>query len=83
MLFSDLDVDLLPAYTPARLKRASGVGSEWAENLPAFLAERRRGSSVRALVNPDHESAINSGLLLLLPDAALYRDGLRVLHAGK
>ena len=51
---------------------------------PAFLArERRRGSSVRALVNPDHESAINSGLLLLLPDAALYRDGLRVLHAGK
>ena len=51
----------------------------------AFLAERRRGrgSSVRALVNPDHESAINSGLLLLLPDAALYRDGLRVLHAGK
>ena len=49
----------------------------------AFLAERRRGSSVRALVNPDHESAINSGMLLLLPDAALYRDGLRVLHAGK
>ena len=40
------------------------------------------GSSVRAIVNPDPKSAINGGMLLVLPDAALYRDGVRVMRAG-
>lgn len=76
VLFSDLDVDLLPNASDA-----AAVGAEWAARLPEVLAARRAGP-LRAIVNPDHESAINGGFMLLLPDVELYEDGLEVLRNG-
>ena len=76
VLFADVDVDLLPPDVSVESVRAS-----WGSSLPKLVASGR-STSVRAVVSPDPASAINAGLLLLLPDASLYRDGLSVLRRG-
>lgn len=89
VLYADLDVDLLPNShalphwsTPlVGWATTASVAQHWRTVLPDLLA-RRHKSGVRAVVSPDHHSPINCGQLLLLPDIAVYEDGLRVLRAG-
>lgn len=89
-VFVDLDVELLPqrslaladpSATAAALERAAAparrVATEW-----AALLRCASSSNYSLLATPDHSSPVNAAIMLLRPDAALFREGIEVLHAA-
>ena len=90
VLFTDVDVDLVPAEQPTQPLRA-----RWRHVLPHWtgcnVSTLRPSAAthyssfspkpaVRALVIPDHASPVNTGMLLIRPDAALFDDGVDVMR---
>ena len=71
ILVADVDIDLMPLEISPRL-----VGDAWNANLPLLVRQRWP----RLVVNADHESPLNGGLLLIRPSRGIYRDGIRVLR---
>ena len=77
VLFSDLDVELLPLQHDAALLRA-----EWATQLPLLVAAAR-GAPGMMVGSADSNTPLNSGLFWLFPprDSHLYERGVAVLNA--
>mmetsp|Transcript_51852 Transcript_51852/g.116420 ORF Transcript_51852/g.116420 Transcript_51852/m.116420 type:complete len:366 (-) Transcript_51852:101-1198(-) len=85
ILFSDLDVDLLP-----RDIRVPAVRADWESMLPSLLERKSTPShangeymqGVRLISNPDWSSPVNAGLMLMMPPAhkGFFRSGLEVLY---
>lgn len=88
LLFSDLDVELLPPWL-----NPAAVAAEWSHHLVDLVGrtkrEHARGEQqqhqplVRMVASPDWSSPVNAGLMLLLPPPhrALFQRGLHVLGA--
>ena len=90
VLFTDVDVDLVPAEQLTQPLRARWrhVLPHWTNRntsalRPSAAAKHRSFSvepNVRALALPDHEAPVNTGMLLIRPDAALFDDGIDVMR---
>ena len=90
VLFTDVDVDLVPAeqLTQSLRARWRHVLPHWTNRNTSALrpsAAAKHGSfpaesDVRALALPDHEAPVNTGMLLIRPDAALFDDGIDVMR---
>jgi hypothetical protein len=81
ILFSDMDVDLMPTRLLPVGRGATALApirEEWARMLPILMAP---DASIRMVASADWSSPINAGLLLLRPSAAIFREGLDALHA--
>ena len=81
LLFTDLDVDILPTSLDA-----ASVGREWAKELPPLIARSRDPLKPLWMVgSADATSVLNAGVLLLMtpPGAGrqLYQAGITVLHS--
>ena len=76
ILFSDSDVDLLPARLDTR-----AVSREWLLELPRLVA-LGAARKVHLVAGADWSSPINAGVLVVLPSDPLYLDGLSILHTN-
>ena len=88
ILFSDLDVDLMPTWGLSEGVTQSlvhAVGPEWAEQLPKLMNRKASGdeSGLLMLGYSDATTPLNGGLFWLMPppDERLYIEGLSVLRA--
>ena len=75
ILYADTDVDLLPVQTAWDAAASAHVRDQWAQTLPQLV----RDPSVRLVGSADWSSPINGGILLFLPSASLYEEGVRLL----
>ena len=85
ILFSDVDVDLLPAFVRGReAAEAAEVSREWGVRLPEILnAARHPTTPFNLLGYGDPTSPWVAGLFWVFPppEAALYWEGVRMLNA--
>ena len=72
VLFVDMDAELLPLGV---YDHAQAV-ARWVALLHNFVQSPR----ARVVALPDHSTPVNTGLMLLRPDRALYDDGVRVMR---
>jgi hypothetical protein len=88
VLLADLDVDVLPIEFDAgrvgeRWRRALAVLTQSTPHVDSDArlgAQRGRMHGMHLVGSTDHEAPLNTGILLIRPSRALYRDGLRVLQ---
>ena len=85
ILFSDLDVDLLPAFVRGReAEEVEKVSREWGVRLPELLSAARHPTTPFNLLGyGDPTSPWVAGLFWVFPppEAALYWEGVRMLNA--
>jgi len=78
VVFLDMDVELFPllgALSPAQRKRTlKPIVAEWSR-LVTCAAEQQQ----HMLTYPDYSSPVNAAVMLLRPNASLYRDGVAAL----
>lgn len=72
VLKSDLDIDLYPPENDA-----VKTSAKWQEMLPIFTRHHRR---VLCLAHADHNSPLNTGLMLIRPSKEMYAEGIQVLR---
>ena len=82
ILFTDVDVDpfLLSGGRPPTARTVLGRDMEraWRDSFQRFLS-----SPARLLASADYHSPINTGVMLLKPNLAVYDEGVSVLSRGR